>query len=347
MHPLLALSAFPALLSTAQALVVHPLPRALTHTTTFYHGSTGPTPLSPFETDAAGHTILTVTFASATLDTSITPTPTGPVDHGSSALHNSDAEGHHGAFKRASGGDSEFGKRESGVSEPDATRPAHHKRCFLGEWARGTVFCSDDGLTTPSETPTPSKRDAPGSSLERRDLSAANQAPGVKERDGPAAGVDSQDKEEEDETARQLPRSPKKKETEEERESDEEEAAGMAIARSLPTPTQDLGVKERDTSARDLHKSDQELKKEELWREQAAEAAERKKEEEASAAQKAAAAQEAQAAQEAKEGVGNLGKEARQLPRSPKKKETDEEAAQEEQEEQDHPGLSGDLGREW
>lgn len=165
MHSLLALSTFSALLSTAQALVVHPLPRAVTHTTTSHHGCVGPTPLAPFETNAAGRTIRTYTFACAT---SINPTPTGPADHGSSgALHNSDAEGHHGAVKRAGGSDSNFAKRESGVGEPDATRTLR-KRCWaswMGDWTEDTALCAE-GLHTgtltsdvPSATAKPKRRD--------------------------------------------------------------------------------------------------------------------------------------------------------------------------------------------
>ena len=330
MHPLLALSTFPALLSTAQALVLHPLPRALTS----LHDSTIVIQPCASETPTASHAIRAVTFASANLATAVVPTVTVSVSHGSSgALHSSDLDAHHGAILRASGDDSEFGRRESGLSEPEATRTLRKRDCFF--------FCDDGGLRPPpSTTPTPSKRDATGNSLGRRDLSAANQAPGVKERDNSARDVGNQDQEKK--TPRKLPRSPKKpeeteaeresneeesyggfiarspkkpEETEDERESNEEESYAGSIARSLRTPTQDQGVKERDVPAGELHQSDHEQQREELETSQTAEAEHRRKEEEATASQKAAAAQQSQAAQQAQEGTGGLSKRAGQLPR--------------------------------
>ena len=119
------------------------------------------------------------------------------------------------------------------------------------------MFCSDDGLTTPSATPTASKRDVLDGikkPRDRRDLSAANQGPGVKERDNLVRDGDSQDQEKEKEAARILPRSPKPSETQEEKDGKDEEAAGMAIARSPTPPTKDLG----HNSARDVDGQDQE-----------------------------------------------------------------------------------------
>ena len=158
-----------------------------------------------------------------------------------------------GAVKKDSGGESSSGDSGNGVGEPDAT-PTRRKRCF---W-----YCPDGGLKpAPSVTPTASKRgilDGIKKPLDRRDLSAANQGPGVKERDNLARDVDNQDQETEEEAARQLPRSPKKpKETEEERKAREAKEAeaygGSIIARSLSPPTKNLG----HHSARDVDGQDQ------------------------------------------------------------------------------------------